>query len=355
MEALLQHALGLAPTAPYVDGRFRPLGVRAAASRGPSMTTMPVATKLVTWRTPAVIVLCGCLISMMSFGPRATLGLFLSPQSQANGWERDVFGLALAIQNILWGLGQPFAGMLADRFGVVRVLCGGGVLYALGLALMALCDDAAAARCLGRRPHRLRPRRLLLRDRDIGVRQAPARALALARLRRRHAGRLLRQFLYAPLTVSLMDASGWQTRSSRSRWSCCWCCRSRSRSRPRGRQGRRSARAAIAVAGAVGGVRASLLCAAGARLLHLRLPAGLHHRPHAGLPGRSRLSADVGGWTIAVIGLFNIVGSLMSGWLGNYVPKLYILSGSISARLGRCWAFISYPVTPLVRRSCSAP
>jgi len=70
------------------------------------MTTMPVAAKLATWRTPAVIVLCGCLISMMSFGPRATLGLFLTPQSQANGWERDVFGLALAIQNILWGLGQ---------------------------------------------------------------------------------------------------------------------------------------------------------------------------------------------------------------------------------------------------------
>ncbi len=58
----------------------------------------------------------------MSFGPRATLGFFLTPQSQANGWGRDVFGLALAIQNILWGLGQPFAGMLADRFGVVRVL-----------------------------------------------------------------------------------------------------------------------------------------------------------------------------------------------------------------------------------------
>ena len=101
------------------------------------MTTMPVATKLVTWRTPAVIVLCGCLISMMSFGPRSTLGLFLTPQSQAYGWGRDVFSLALAIQNILWGLGQPFAGMLADRFGVVRVLCGGGILYALGLALMA--------------------------------------------------------------------------------------------------------------------------------------------------------------------------------------------------------------------------
>ena len=58
-----------------------------------------------SWRTPMVIVLCGCLISMLSFGPRATLGFFLTPQSQANGWGRDVFGFALAIQNILWGLG----------------------------------------------------------------------------------------------------------------------------------------------------------------------------------------------------------------------------------------------------------
>src|SRR5204863_5735740 len=89
------------------------------------------------WRTPAAIVLCGCLISMLSFGPRATLGFFLTPQSQANGWGRDVFGLALAVQNILWGLGQPLAGMLADRFGIAKVLCAGGFCYALGLAMMA--------------------------------------------------------------------------------------------------------------------------------------------------------------------------------------------------------------------------
>src|SRR5262245_60655096 len=89
------------------------------------------------WRTPVVIVLCGCLIAMLSFGPRSTLGLFLTPQSQANGWGRDVFGLAIAIQNILWGVGQPLAGMLADRFGIVRVLWGGAICYGIGLALMA--------------------------------------------------------------------------------------------------------------------------------------------------------------------------------------------------------------------------
>ena len=89
------------------------------------------------WRTPAVIVLGGCLISLVSFGPRATLGFFLTPMSQANGWDRDIFALALAIQNILWGVGQPFAGAIADRYGTLRVLCAGGTLYALGLVLMA--------------------------------------------------------------------------------------------------------------------------------------------------------------------------------------------------------------------------
>jgi len=61
----------------------------------------------VGWRTPAVIVICGCLIGMISFGPRSALGFFLTPLSEANHWGRDVFAFALAIQNLLWGVGQP--------------------------------------------------------------------------------------------------------------------------------------------------------------------------------------------------------------------------------------------------------
>ncbi|TMJ79335.1 MAG: MFS transporter, partial [Alphaproteobacteria bacterium] len=89
------------------------------------------------WRTPAVIVICGCLIAILTFGPRSTLGFFLKPWSEANGWGRDVFAFALAIQNLLWGIGQPFAGAIADRFGTVRVISAGAILYALGLVLMA--------------------------------------------------------------------------------------------------------------------------------------------------------------------------------------------------------------------------
>ncbi len=91
----------------------------------------------VGWRTPMVVVICGCLIAMISFGPRSSLGFFLTPLSQANHWGRDVFALALAVQNLLWGIGQPFAGAIADRFGATRVLAAGAVLYALGLVLMA--------------------------------------------------------------------------------------------------------------------------------------------------------------------------------------------------------------------------
>src|SRR6202165_3907684 len=89
------------------------------------------------WRTPAVIVICGCLIAILTFGPRSTLGFFLTPLSRAHGWGRDVFAFALAIQNLLWGIGQPFAGATAVGLGSVRVLSGGAILYALGLALMA--------------------------------------------------------------------------------------------------------------------------------------------------------------------------------------------------------------------------
>src|SRR6266480_8011466 len=88
------------------------------------------------WRTPLMIIVCGCAIGLLSFGPRSSLGFFVQPMSREFSWGRDVFGLALAAQNLLWGLGQPFAGAIADRFGVLRVVCVGALLYAGGLLLM---------------------------------------------------------------------------------------------------------------------------------------------------------------------------------------------------------------------------
>src|ERR1043165_8293191 len=101
------------------------------------MTQLSAAARSLTWRTPAVIIVCGCIVSLIGFGPRSTFGLFLTPMSSANGWGRDVFALAFALQNLLWGMAQPFAGAIADRFGMVRVLSVGALLYAAGLALMS--------------------------------------------------------------------------------------------------------------------------------------------------------------------------------------------------------------------------
>src|SRR6187455_2709438 len=89
-----------------------------------------------SWRTPLVIIICGCAIALLSFGPRSSLGFFIQPMSKEFTWGRDVFGLALALQNLLWGLGQPIAGAIADRFGILRVMVIGALLYAGGLFLM---------------------------------------------------------------------------------------------------------------------------------------------------------------------------------------------------------------------------
>src|SRR5690349_23050409 len=97
-----------------------------------------------SWRTPLVVVTFGCVIAMIAFGPRSALGQFQLPVISANGWGRDVFSFAIAIQNLLWGVGQPFAGAIADRFGTIRVLCGGALLYAAGLAIMAYSTTPTA-------------------------------------------------------------------------------------------------------------------------------------------------------------------------------------------------------------------
>jgi MFS family permease len=102
-----------------------------------SATTPPSATPVPFWRTPEAIIVCGCLVALITFGPRASAGLFQIPMTTEHGWTREVFSLSLAIQNLLWGLGQPFSGAIADRYGTVRVFVVGLVLYALGLVVMA--------------------------------------------------------------------------------------------------------------------------------------------------------------------------------------------------------------------------
>lgn len=89
----------------------------------------------------AQVLLCGALIVTFSMGIRHGFGLWLQPITQAQGWTRETFAFAMAVQNLAWGVFGIFAGMLADRFGAYRVLLGGALLYAMGLAGMALATS----------------------------------------------------------------------------------------------------------------------------------------------------------------------------------------------------------------------
>ncbi len=95
------------------------------------------------WRTPTLVLVAGALLLALSLGTRHTFGLFLAPMSRDNGWSREVFGFAIALQNLVWGAAQPFAGRIADRWGSGRVILGGTVLYVLGLVLMAFAHTGA--------------------------------------------------------------------------------------------------------------------------------------------------------------------------------------------------------------------
>lgn len=89
------------------------------------------------WKHPLIAVLCGGIVMGLALGVRHVQGLFLLPMTAAHGWSRADFAFAFAVQNLVWGLAMPVTGMIADKFGAVRVLLGGCILYAAGLFLMA--------------------------------------------------------------------------------------------------------------------------------------------------------------------------------------------------------------------------
>lgn len=105
----------------------------------PAPTTTTASRNAVPW----LLIACGCLIAALTFGPRSAMGFFQLPMLAEKGWDRTTFGLAMAIQNLAWGLGTPIFGALADKYGTWRVLALSGVMYAAGLVLMAMADSAA--------------------------------------------------------------------------------------------------------------------------------------------------------------------------------------------------------------------
>jgi MFS family permease len=267
------------------------------------------------WRSPLVIVICGSLIGMLTFGPRSSIGFLMQPMSHEFSWGRDVFALAFAVQNLLWGIGQPFAGAIADRFGAVRVISVGALLYTTGLLVMRYSStplelNLGAGLLIG---FGLSGCSFNLVLSAFGKLMPPQwRGLALGA---GTAAGSFGQFVFAPFTVALIDNAGWQ--STLMLFAVLMLLvipLSLALATPPAaaadlpmvqRQSFRQAlREAFGHRSYVLLVLGFFTCGFQLAFITMHLPSYLVDR---GMP------ASTGGWVIAIIGLFNIVGSLSVG------------------------------------------
>jgi MFS family permease len=300
-----------------------------------------------TWRTPLVIIICGCAIALLSFGPRSSLGFFIQPIGRDLAWGRDVFGLALALQNLLWGLGQPIAGAIADRFGSLRVILVGALLYAAGLLTMRyaatpLSLNLGAGVLIGFGLSGCSFNLVLSAFSKLLPPERRGIALGAGT-----AAGSFGQFLFAPFGVAMIDNFGWQAALTVFAalmllivpLSLALATPAQTTANvPAADQ--QSFKTALAEAF---GHRSYVLLVLGFFTCGFQLAFITVHLP-AYLSDRG-VSAQTGGWVVAAIGLFNIVGSLGVGWLQNLFPKRYILSVIYFTRALSIVAFISFPIT----------
>ena len=298
--------------------------------------------------SPQAVVLAGCAIALISFGPRAAAGLFQVPMTSEYGWGRDVFGLALAIQNLCWGMGQPFAGAIADRFGAVRVFCVGGLLYALGLVLMSYGTTPVLVHlgagvlvgfglsgCSGN---------LVI---SVFGKLLPESWRPMAFGASTAAGSL-GQFLFLPTASVLIDTVGWhQTLVGFAVIVLVILPLSLALATPPA-EAKAAAGPAQSIPQALAEAfrhRSYVLLVLGFFTCGFQLAFITVHLPAYLKDGG--LSTAVGGWTLAAIGLCNAVGSLGAGWLTGRMSRRWLLAWIYLGRSLAITVFILLPLTPV--------
>src|SRR3569833_1451660 len=293
-----------------------------------------------------VLVIAGCAIAAITNGIRTSFGLFTLPATQELGLSREAWAMAMAIQNLAWGLVQPFAGAIADKRGTARVIIAGLVCYAAGLVLMVyspneqlliltagiLCGVGISASsfsivmiAFGRSvPQKKRP---LI----FGVATAASS---------------FGQFIFAPIGQGFINAFGWQSALV---YLAMFLVLALSLTFAlRGKTERSTGVAdlpfmqALSKAWGFGSYRLLVIgffvCGFHLAFINVHMPAYLV---------QCGLSPEVGSWSIAIIGLFNIAGSLSAGYLGGKLPKQLLLSAIYFLRAVAIAGFVFFPVTPL--------
>jgi len=307
---------------------------------------VPPTSSRASWRTPTVVLVCGGVVISLSLGFRHGFGLFLQPMSADLHWGRETFALAMAVQNLVWGVMQPVSGMVADRYGTAKVVLGGAALYVLGLLTMAHATTPLAlvltcgvligtglsgvtfsviSGVLGRAyPPEKRSMALGLSAAAGSFGQfalVPATQWLLSHLGWYGAMVTLGcvAMLMGPLAVALVEKHAGGAHAFQ-------------------QSAREAMREAFAHRGYVLLTLGFFVCGFQVVFIGVHLPAYLADK---GLPAHVAVTA------LALVGLFNIVGTYSTGWLGSRMPRRYILSAIYFGRSVVIALFLWLPLTPL--------
>ncbi|NYG34455.1 MFS transporter [Sphaerotilus montanus] len=292
------------------------------------------------------VLLCGALIVTLSMGIRHGFGLWLAPITMERGWTRQTFAFAMAVQNLSWGLAGPIAGMLADRYGAFRVLMGGSLLYAGGLVLMSQATTGPAF---------IASTGLLIGMAQSGTTYAVVYGVIgrqIDPMKRSWAMGVAAaagsfgQFLMVPVENWLIGHLGWQ--QALVLLGCAalviiplaWGLREPQQA---GGPTRPQQSIGAALREAMGYRSFQLLMAGyfvcGFQVVFIGVHMPSYLKDHGMAP-------EVATTALALIGLFNVIGTYAAGSLGQRMAKRHILSAIYLARSVVIVAFLAAPLTP---------
>lgn len=297
-------------------------------------------------RSSIFLIISACLLLLLSFGFRSSFGLFVTPISEYNSWGREVISMALAIQNLSWGIIAVFAGGLADRFGNTRVVIGGTFLFALGMLMMAGVDSkwvlhGSAGLLVGAG----------IAGTSFGI-VLPAMARAVDESKRQMvlgigtAAGSLGQFIVVPVTQQLINGYGWITTLNILAASALTMVLLAIPLAPY--SGKNDTNILLEEQTIPDALEEALKHRSYILLVSGFFVCGFHvafitaHMP-AFLSDQG-FSSQLGAWSLSIIGFCNIGGAFLSGLFSGRIPKRSILVGIYT---GRAIAIALFMLLPL--------